>query len=111
MSTMKYDAAFIEKPGELGLTQEDITSLLDQLNGDEVYPIEISNYVECNSAMGFITTTAAKNINFEYGDRSDFGNYIAYILSDTENESPDGTYKIQGLNVLVTKYRRKAFLL
>lgn len=103
MSKMKYDAALIEKPGELGLTQDDITSLLNQLNGDEVYPVEIENSAGESSAMGFITTEAAEKIDFMYDNKSAFGNHVAHILSDTNNESPDETYKIQGLDVLITK--------
>lgn len=103
MSNIKYDAALIEKPGELGLTQTDIAMLLDKLNGDEVYPVEIENSVGESSAMGFITTTAAEKIDYMYDDHSAFGNHIAHILSDVNNESPDGAYKITGLDVLITK--------
>ena len=103
MSTTNFDAILIEKPGEMGLTLPEIEAIFDKLSEKEVYPVEIENSAGESSAMGFITTSAAEKIDFIYDNSSAFGHHVAHILSDMTNETPDGTYTIQGLNVLITR--------
>lgn len=97
-----YDIAMIEKPFEDGLTRTDIQVLLDWINGEEVYPIEIcAEDHEC-SAMGFITADAADQLDFDY-EMSGLEAFVANILDDMNNESEDCSYEFKGLKIWLSR--------
>ena len=99
IETTLYDAVFIEKPGEDGLSLAECKELLS-LTEDSVYPLEIFAKQVESSAMGFISANAARKIDFDY---THLKTTIASILDDMMLETPDGVYEIQGLKVKISK--------
>jgi hypothetical protein len=100
----KYDVALIEKPGELGLTMDDVVRLMGMLLDTEVYPIEIGNPDGNSSAMGFIGRDAANDIDFDY-EASGLKSGIEEILGDMNKENELGEYKLTnaGLSVHIER--------
>lgn len=97
-----YDIVLIEKPGESGLTKAEVMDIYDSLNGDEAYPIEIYNRSGESSAMGFISTTAAETIDYDY-EASGLNTFVGEILGDMALESPLGAYEFKGLKIILTR--------
>jgi len=56
-----------------------------------------------SSAMGFITPQAAEELQYEYGQDSELGQFISSILDDTDKESEDGTYVFKDLRIWMSK--------
>lgn len=72
------------------------------LEEDEAYVIEIpAKEHEC-CAMGFITTTAADSIDYDY-ENSGLNNFIASILDDMEKESADCIYHYKGIKIWLSR--------
>ena len=98
----KYDVVLLEVYGETGLKREEVIKLLDKINGDEFYPLEImANHVE-SCALGFITPKAANELDFDYAE-SGFAKFIQDIMDDMQNESDSKEYKFGKLNILLTR--------
>ncbi len=96
-----FDIILIEKPGETGLTKDEIIKLCNYVQ-TEVYPIEIeAKTAEC-SAMGFITNEAADCLDFDYV-ASGLSDFIALILDNMNNESETETYEFRGLKIKLTR--------
>lgn len=91
MKRMKFDLVLLEREGESGLTKDDVLMLLEKLNSDEFFPIEIYAKQHESSAMGFITTKFADTLDFDY-DASGLNTFIANILDDMQNETKNGVY-------------------
>lgn len=100
---MNYGIALREKPGEDGLNRNDICDLYDMLGGKEVYPVEYNAVCQESSAMGFITAEAANKLEFDYGNRTKLGCFIARILDDMSNEREDCTYEFQGIKIWLSR--------
>lgn len=94
----KFEIALLERPGEQGITRDEITRLASCIDCDEMYPIEIEAREHESSAMGFITRTAAERLDFDYDELSA---KIARILDDMTLESSDGVYVIPTENLMV----------
>ena len=94
----KFEIALLERPGEQGLTRDEITRLAACIDCDEMYPIEIEAREHESSAMGFIARTAAERLDFDYDELSA---KIARILDDMTLESSDGVYVIPTENLMV----------
>ena len=94
----KFEIALLERPGEQGITRDEITRLTAYIDCDEMYPIEIEAREHESSAMGFITRTAAERLDFDYDELSA---KIARILDDMTLESSDGVYVIPTENLMV----------
>ncbi len=88
-----FDLVLIEKEGDSGLTKTDITNMIPLLSDEEYYPVEYYNRGGESCAMGFITRSAANDLDFEYDDRSELGDFVGGILADMNLESENGTYK------------------
>ena len=113
---MKYGVALVEKPGEEGMSFNEMEKLFDMIAiGDgegaerdafsarasvEVYPIELEAKMHESSAMGFISVDAAEKLDYDYGALRD---YIAGILDDMEKENPDGYYCFEGIDIFLTR--------
>ena len=99
----KFDIVLIEKPGTEGLTNYDVIYMYNRLKEETAYPIEIGDINGNSSAMGFITPSAAEKLGYEYTQDSYIGKFVANILDDMNNESENGTYTYEGLNILITR--------
>lgn len=95
----KYDIVLLGKPGETGLVKSEILTLCDMLLTEEIYPVEIGNINGTSSAMGFITTSAAEKLQYEYDQSSDLGKFVSNVLNDTTLESEFGIYEFEGLKI------------
>lgn len=94
----KFEIALLERPGEQGLTKDEIMRLTACIDYDEMYPIEVEAREHESSAMGFIARTAAEQLDFDYDELSV---KIARILDDMALESSDGVYVIPMENLMV----------
>lgn len=102
MGNTKYDIVLREKPGNEGLTRNDVIDLFDILSDTEAYPIEIvATEHEC-SAMGFISPNAAERLDYNYR-KSGLNGFIANILDDMEKESDDCTYEFMGIKIWLSR--------
>lgn len=95
----KFDMVLIEKPGAEGLSKKEFSKIMDMVNENMVYPIEIYARRHASSSMGIITTTAAAKLEYEYGPESDLSFFIASILDDMDKESPDNIYHFKGVSI------------
>ena len=98
-----YEIAMIEKPGCEGLTRSEVMDLHDILSRPEAFPIEIGDVNGNSSAMGFITPQAAEELQYEYGQESELGQFISSILDDMDKESEDGTYVFKDLRIWMSR--------
>lgn len=97
---MLYDIVLIEKPGCDGITLTEIKQIFPMLKDTEAFPIELEAKEHECSAMGFITPNAADQLNYEYNALRTF---VANILDDMANETPDNTYSYQNLTIYLTR--------
>lgn len=100
---LEFNVALIEKPFFDGLSFSDVKELFHLLSTDEVYPIEIQSDYE-SSAMGFITSEAANEIDYAYEAKTRFGCFIKDILNDMDKESEEHVYEYQGLKIWLERY-------
>ena len=98
-----FEIALIEKPGCEGLTRTEVMDLHDMLSRPEAFPIEIGDINGNSSAIGFITPQAAEELQYEYGQDSELGQFISAILDDMTKESEDGTYVFKDLRVWMSR--------
>lgn len=98
-----YDLALIEKPGNAGLIKSETINLMDMLDSLEGFPLEIGDINGNSSAMGFITPNAAEELQYEYGQDSELGEFISSILDDMNKESEDGTYVFKDLRIYMSR--------
>ena len=81
---MKFDIVLLEKPDTDGLNKNEVLIMLDLLNKTEFYPIEFSTTSVNSTAMGFITTDAGNELDYDfYGLKS----FVTKIISDMDNEN------------------------
>ena len=84
---VQYDIVLLEKPGEAGLSREEVISMMNLISkgrlDTEVYPIEIEASEVESCAMGFITQQAAEAMTFDYTEISKF---ISLLMNDMVNE-------------------------
>ena len=98
-----YDIALFERPGTTGLTREEADTLYCLLHEKEAYPFEVGDINGNSTAMGFIATTAAEKLQYEYCQESELGRFISEILDDMEKETDDHTYKFKGLKIWMSR--------
>lgn len=98
-----YDIVLLEKPGELGLTKNNVLSLYRLLKLNNAFPMEIGDVNGNSSAMGFITYAAAETLQYEYTQDSGLGQFISSILDDVTKETEDGVYEYQGLKIWLNR--------
>lgn len=98
-----FEIALIEKPGCEGLTRAEIMDLHDMLSRPEAFPVEIGDINGNSAAMGFITPKAAEELQYEYGQDSELGQFISSILDDMNKESEDGTYVFKDLRIWLNR--------
>lgn len=104
MKNNKYfEIALMEKPGDEGLTRSEIIDLFDMLSKTEAFPIEIGDINGNSSAMGFITPQAAEELDYEYDQDSELGQFISSILDDMNKESENGTYEFKDLRIWLNR--------
>ena len=105
---MKYDIALIEKYGIDGLNKTDIDMLYGLVTDSaedgnrEVFPIELEAREHESSAMGFISSTAADMLDYDY-EISGLHNFIATILDDMNNENENHEYVYKGINIYLSR--------
>lgn len=97
---MNYDVVLIEKPDIEGLTKKEIIGMLSYLKGDYAYPLEIEATMVESIAMGFITPSAANELNYIYDELSIF---VANILNDMNNETSNGVYDFKDLKIKISR--------
>ena len=98
-----YEVVLIEKPGCEGLTKSEVMDLYDMLSRPEAFPIEIGDVNGNSAAMGFITPQAAEELDYMYGQDSEFGQFISSILDDMNRESDDCTYIFKDLRIWMSR--------
>lgn len=100
MTSTTFDIVLLEKPGVIGLTKSEVMDLYNMLNQNEGYPIEIENLDGESSAMGFITPNAAYQLKYEYDM---LNKKIGEILADMNLENENGVYRIENLDVYLSR--------
>lgn len=90
----------MEKPGEYGLNNVDLSSLMWKLGETEVYPVEFFAVGHECSAMGFITAEFAEVLEYDY---QDLARFVAGILDDMDQETKDGCYLFHGFTVMLSR--------
>lgn len=98
-----FEIALIEKPEYEGLTKAEVIDLHDMLSMPEAFPVEIGDINGNSYAMGFITPHAAEELQYEYGQDSELGQFISLILDDMNKESEDGTYIFNNLRIWMNR--------
>lgn len=98
-----FEVALIEKPGCIGLIKSEVLDLHDMLSSLEAFPVEISDTNGNSTAMGFITPKAAEELQFEYGQDSELGQFISSILDDMDKESENCTYVFKDLRIWLSR--------
>lgn len=93
---MKYGIVLIEKAVADGLTKEEINRLLDLVDSNEVYPIEIEG--DDSSAMGFVSPKAGYKINYDY-ENSGLNDFVRLILRSEDKISNDNKYQFRGIDI------------
>lgn len=98
-----FDAVLIEKPEGCGITGEDAGTIFGSLKNPEAVPVEIVNENLTSFAIGMITAEAAELLGYDYGQESEFGEFVRSIIEDMANESEDGTYSFKNLKIWITR--------
>ena len=96
----KFGIILKEKPEIEGLTKAETMQMFDALNGEEVYPLEISGTE--SSAMGFITKETARILDYDY-EESGLEDFITLILNDMDRESADGCYTFREIKIYMDR--------
>lgn len=99
---MKYGIVLKEKYGVDGLTRNEVIDLFDMLNNIEAYPIELCSRINESSGMGFITSKAARMVDYDY-ESSGLHDFIANTLDDRENESENCEYEFEGIKIWLSR--------
>lgn len=97
---MKFDIVLKEVPVNEGLTREDMMFIMEHLNEEEFFLLELEAKKVESSAMGLIGAKAAEVLDYDY-EGSGLHDYIALILDDVENETPHGEYSFCQLSILI----------
>lgn len=97
-----FGVALREKECNDGLDRNDAVDLIDMLDENGGYPIEIPAKEHESSAMGFITTNAVNELEFDY-EKSGLNDFIADILDDVEKESDDCQYEFKGIKIWLSR--------
>ena len=102
----KYDMVLLERPLDKGLSLEEVARILSFVDDSNFIPVEIQG--ENSSAMGFIGTKKADQIEYEYLEGSNLFNFVQEIMEDVEKERPDCTYRFKSskkvsLKILLTR--------
>lgn len=97
------DAAFIILPHENGLNRKEINELLDIVNSEEVYTLDIEG--DFSDAIGFISANSFdEKLDFNAKELSE---YIEAILNDVELENSNETYHWRKKDMLFKMSHRK----
>ena len=67
---------------------------------EKLLPVEFQCEVSQSVAIGFITYEAAHHISFDF---ETLGDYITSILEDMNNESIDGIYTYDGVQICMRR--------
>lgn len=102
MDKSLYKVVLKEKIFGEGLTKEDTIELFSLLDGAEACPLELVAMEHECSAMGFIAVDEAESIDYGYTE-SGLGNYVASILDDMNNESPNCEYTFRGISIWLSR--------
>ena len=98
------DIALLKKEGVDGLTHHETSVLCGMLTkGDaskEVYPLDLQAEEYEYAALGFISTRAAKMLDYDY-ETSGLRKFIAKILDDVKSDTSAGVYHFKGLDILL----------
>lgn len=90
----------MEKPGKRGLDGTDISRMMQELRGTEVYPVEFFAAKHECSAIGFITAEFAEVLEYGY---QELAKYVAGILDDLEKATADGLYLFHGFTIMLSR--------
>lgn len=97
------DIVLRERPLDRGLTKDNIDDMLSilnchEMNLDEAFPIEFQG--EHSAAMGFISTKASEQMNYDHKGLEQF---IVSILNDMEKESAICRYEYEGFKIWLSR--------
>lgn len=87
-----FEIVLKEKPANEGLTKEEVMDLFDMLSGPFGFPVDISDNNGVSSALGFIKDDAADDLNYEFDQSSELGQFISSILNDVKAETDNCMY-------------------
>lgn len=99
---MKYGIVLKEKTFVSGLTRNEVIVLFDSLDNTEAYPLELEARNSESTAMGFITSESAEVLDYDY-ETSGLRDFIATILDNMDNESPDCVYEFKGIRIWLSR--------
>lgn len=97
-----YGLVLKERCGADGLKKDDVMEMIDLLESNEFFPIELSACCCESSALGFITADAANLVDYDY-ENSGLHSYIASILDDMHNENEDCKYEFKGIKIWMSR--------
>lgn len=95
-----FDIALYEKEVDCGLTRYETIKLFDMLKWPEAIPLEVEAKYHESVAMGFISTAAANDLDYNMSSLQEF---VANILDDMNNETEDGIYEFSGLKMYLSR--------
>lgn len=93
------DMYLVEVAENACMTKADIRRILDHLTEDEIFPMECFARKKHSSAIGFISASFAKYLQFDYDELE---NFVASIL-DTDGSSETDGYAYHGYRIFVEK--------
>ena len=96
--TEAFGCVLLEKPGNDGLTIQEVNKLAEMLGGIYFYPIELYAHAVESCALGLISVDAACAIEYDY-ENSGLHDYVASILDDMDNEHEDCRYQFKGVEI------------
>lgn len=88
--------SLFEKQGDSGLSRDEISEILDDLNSYYVFPVELFSKQYESSAIGFLTPECAEYLEYDYDELE---TYIASIIDDMTLEHENGIYDFRGLSI------------
>lgn len=95
------DIALLQKPNDEGLTRHETSVLCGMVTKEgtsEVFPLDLQVEKQECAALGFISTRAARLLDYDY---SDLNKFIERILDDIDLENPTGVYHFKELDILL----------
>lgn len=92
-----------EKTVDSGLTRNEAIDLIDMLNCDEFYPIQIEATLVESVAMGFVSRMWFDSLDLGSGEDNQLDEFVANIMNDMNNESEDCIYEFKGRKIWLSR--------
>jgi len=92
-----------EKPVDSGLTRSEAIDLIDMLNCDKFYPIQIEATLVESIAMGSVSREWFDSLDLGAGEDNQLDEFVGNIMNDMNNESEDCTYEFKGRKIWLSR--------